>query len=465
MQQIRDAEAPPAPPSLCVHVTEEGVRTRRGWRRCRIGDDVEFKTEHLETYCLAQWDPIVFDALLVAAAAEYADKTQHRPARAWPRSLELHIPVHDPDRWRENRVTGALHDALDLLTGDRWQVTFYERTQPLEPPRQGQFTIPDGSGAVIPFSDGLDSRCVAGLVGLEMRDRLIRVRLGSKTCDGKTLSRQRHPFTSVPYRVQPGRVAESSARSRGFKFALLSGLAAYLSGAGQIIVPESGQGALGPSLITVGQGYEDYRSHPLFTQLMERFLLALLGHRVRFSFPRLWHTKAETLRAFVNGCEDGSSWAGTWSCWQQTRQVSVDRKKRQCGVCAACMLRRMSIHAAGLTDTETGYVWENLRASTFEASAAPSFAKEKITPALRQYAIAGTLHLDHLAGLKDSPASARRLALSAFQLGRALGEPEADIRAKLNSLIDKHEREWRSFVHSLGSHAFLADWAVKGRSQ
>ncbi len=51
----------------------------------------------------------------------------------------------------------------------------------------------------------------------------------------------------------------------------------YLAGASRVIVPESGQGALGPALVPVGQAYVDYRSHPLFTERMERFLAALLG--------------------------------------------------------------------------------------------------------------------------------------------------------------------------------------------
>ena len=122
---------------------------------------------------------------------------------------------------------------------------------------------------------------------------------------------------------------------------------AYLAGAREVIVPESGQGALGPSLVTAGQAYPDYRSHPLFTARMEKFIEALLGYRVRYAFPQIWQTKGETLRQFIEACpEDG--WASTRSCWQSQRHVSVDGRKRQCGICAACMLRRMSVHAAGL---------------------------------------------------------------------------------------------------------------------
>jgi hypothetical protein len=237
-------------------------------------------------------------------------------------------------------------------------------------------------------------------------------------------------------------------------------LAAYLAKASQIIVSESGQGALGPALVTVGQAYEDYRSHPLFTDRMERFLAALLGHQVRFQFPRLWYTKGETLATFIKECDGGSSWQGTWSCWQQTRQVSVEKKKRQCGICAACMLRRMSVHAAGLIEPEHTYVWEDLGAATFTDGAAASFPRKKITDKLRQYAIAGSLHLDHLAGLQGSAANLQGLTLNAFQLSRSVGLPEADVRAKLDRLLTQHGNEWKGFVHSLGKNSFVADWAI-----
>ena len=461
MKQIKETVM--AFPSIRVAVVEPGTRAQRGWMRCQIEKNIQFSTERLETYCFAEWEPIVYDAMLVAAAVEFGDRTQRRPAMKWEREIELRIPVHDPDRWNDRQVTGALHNLLDFLTGDRWRISFYKRSQLLNPPRQGQLNLPEGLSAVIPFSDGLDSRVVAGLMARELGDKLIRIRLGSKTCDARTLSRQRQPFTSVPYRVREGaqKFAESSARSRGFKFALISGLAAYLAKADQIIVPESGQGALGPSLVTVGQGYEDYRSHPLFTDRMEKFLAALLGHRVRFKFPRLWYTRGETLTKFVNESDESSIWSTTWSCWQQTRQVSVDKKKRQCGICAACMLRRMSVHAAGLSEPKQAYVWEDLGASTFDDGAAASFPRNKVTGKLRQYAIAGSLHLDHLAGLPASAANQQALSLNAFQLSQSLGLAQAEVSAKLGRLLIQHGKEWRSFVQSLGQNSFVAEWAIQ----
>jgi 7-cyano-7-deazaguanine synthase in queuosine biosynthesis len=449
-------------PQILVDVVEPGARAKRGWLACEIGSGVEFSMRDLESYCFAAWEPVVYDAMLVAAAVEYADKTQHRPALLWQRDITLRIPVHELQRWHDPQVIEALTNALVLLTGDCWTIQFYARRKAETPPTQRQFALPANVKAVIPFSDGLDSCAVAGLTARTLGDTLVRVRLGTKGYDGRSASGRPHPFTSIPYRLRAGKrpFAESSARSRGFKFALISGLAAYLAKADSVIVPESGQGALGPALVTVGQGYEDYRSHPLFTTLMQRFLFALLGHTVRYNFPRLWHTKAETLKAFVETCDNGEVWAKTWSCWQQNRHVSVAGVKRHCGICAACQLRRLSVHAAGLSEPPTVYVWENLGVAKFREGAAREFPKKKITSKLRDYAIAGTLHLDHLAGLRASAANAGALNLSAFQLGRSLGLSQDDARTRLDRLLRQHESEWKSFVQAQGRNSFIADWAV-----
>jgi len=457
---------PASEPKAVIHVAEKGTRTPRGVLRCEIGTNVTFSTTSLESYFFAGWERVAYDALLVAAAVEFADKTHRRAAFRWERDIVLRVPVHDVTRWRNRHVEAALLDALTFLTGDRWHLEFYQRRRPENPSQQVSLSLPPGLDAVLPFSNGLDSRAVAGLMTREMGTRLVRIRLGSLSSDREALARERQPFTSVPYKVKTatGSCVESSARSRGFKFALVSGIAAYLAKAGQVIVPESGQGALGPTLVTVGQAYEDYRSHPLFTGRMETLIEALFGHRVRYSFPQLWNTKGETLRRFVQECGD-ASWASTWSCWRQNRHVSVDGKRRQCGVCAACMLRRMSVHAAGLSELGQPYVWANLSAPTFEAGAAASYrAKGKITTASREYAIAGALHLDHLAGLLGGRTHSRALDLVAFQLGGALGLGQTDARTRLERLLEQHRVEWEAFMVSLGPHSFVADWALWGRA-
>src|SRR5262249_21363169 len=107
----------------------------------------------------------------------------------------------------------------------------------------------------------------------------------------------------------------------------------------------------------------------------------------------------------------------------------------------------------------------NLSARSFDQGAASSYrAKGKITAASREYAIAGALHLDHLAGLADSKAQSRTLDLAAFRVAAPLGLAQADARARLDRLLKQHRVEWTSFVDSLGPNSFVADWAPGSRS-
>jgi hypothetical protein len=453
-------------PAVQVDVHEAGRRARAGRVSCEIETNLIFKTHNLAAYFFAKWEPVVFDLMVLAASVEFCDRIQRRPALRWGRAFELRLPVHDPHVWKQKSVSDTLHEALELLTGDQWDITFTKRKKPAAEPVQELFYLDTGAEAVIPFSDGLDSRAVGALMAEEYGSRLVRVRLGSKKKDQpKDSSGRKQPFMALPYQVKSveSRFVESSARSRGFKFAVLSGSAAYFAKAGKVIVPESGQGALGPTLVPVGQAYEDYRNHPRFMKQMTAFFKALLGADIEFVFPRLWFTKGETLKAYLalsNSKDD--EWWKTRSCWQDNRHVSVDNHRRQCGICAACMLRRLSVHAADLAEPAETYVWENLSAPTFDAGVAGGYNKN--TRAQKQYAIAGTLHLDHLAHLKQSRAAERPLSLAIFQLARSLGESEAAIASKLERLLSQHKKEWKNYMNSLGPQSFVAQWADNDQS-
>lgn len=445
----------------CVEVGEPHHKTTEGFDRCEIGGHVRFQPQALSSYFFSNGEPLLYDALLVAAACEYCDRTVRRPVRTWSRSLTLRIPVHDVQHWNSPSVAKALHEAINFLTGDTWDVRFYRREAPVEEPSQPFIPLEHPAEAVLPFSEGMDSRAVAGLMSKTMPHGLVRVRLGSRIINGHNPDPQRCRFAAVPFKVHAGtrRFVESSVRSRGFKFSLISGLAAYLAKAGRVIVTESGQGAIGPSLITVGQAYGDYRNNPRFTILMERFIKALLGHSISYEFPRLWHTKAETLRQYYDECEEGPrEWQSTSSCWMGNRQASVDHKRRQCGICAACLLRRMSVHAASLEEDRSTYIWEDLSSPEFEHGASSHFDPAKITKSKRDYAIAGALHLDHLATITRSAMNTITLKRYIFNLSRATNLDENIVSENLMGLLSRHEVEWRSFLASLGKRSFIHAW-------
>lgn len=441
----------PRVPETAIDVVEPGCQPRKGRVAFDLGRDLRFSTEGLQSYAFARWEPVIHDAMIVAAAVEYADRTTRRPALGWTRKIELRVPVHEPDRWSAPSVVDALHDALQFLTGDIWMIEFTRRNGKALAPSQEDLQLPVKTEAVIAYSDGMDSRAVAGIMTATLGERLVRVRVGSKA-GGRPAKGKREPFTRVPYSVSAS--GESTARNRGFKFALISGIAAYLAEADQIIIPESGQGVFGPALVTAAHAYPDFRNHPLFTARMEKFLKALMRRPFKFAFPRLWHTKGETLREFTS-LPDSDTWRDTKSCWRGAQWSALNGKLLQCGICAACMLRRMSVHAAGLSETGESYICHDLGAPALEASLQDGF--RRMSPAFREYAIAGTLHLDHLADMAEEDnhsAVARHAALTATALDIA----PAIAEERLREMLKRHAAEWRSFIKDTGARSFLRQW-------
>jgi len=442
---------------LVVDVVEPNGRCRRGAEPCRINNNITFDIGALESFSSRRWQPLVYDLLLLAAAVEFCDRTLVRSSMNWGRRFKLHIPVHEPYRWKDASVGRALTEALNLLTGDDWHLEFRAQKAPAPRPAQERMTFPADAEAVIAYSDGMDSQAVAALEGNRLGKRLVRVRVGSKQHDISRIERREMPFKAVPYDVKLNKKnGESSARSRGFKFSVVSAVAAYLIEAPAAIVPESGQGALAPVFLPVGHGYEDYRNHPTFTSHMERFFFALLNYRVKFQFPRLWATKGETLREFVESYDVGAKWQKTRSCWQNSRQVSIGRARRQCGVCAACILRRLSVHAAGLVESPDVYVWESLSAETWKEGAAKQFSQ--FTKALHEYSIAGVLHFEHLAALPGSSQYELIKRLKTYELARSLGQDPQDVSQKLDRLLLQHAKEWSAFTQDLGPRSFVRQW-------
>lgn len=458
------------PPIDCqctsVDVVECGENELRGRVRCAIDENLSFDLSRMESYFFAKYEPVFHDAFVVASAIEFCDMTKHRSNNGWGRHFSLCVPVHDPDRWSQKLVADCLRDAIEFLTGDHWDLRFYPRKRPATQPLQDPLNLRCGFSAVIPFSNGLDSRIAAGLASREFDDRIVRIRLGTKKTSPSEIDPFKDYFTAVPFCVRQGkkRFSESSARSRSFKFLLACGIAAVISDAERVIVPESGQGALGPCLVPVGQVSPDYRNHPRFGRLMEKFLRALIGFKGHFEYPHIWNTKGEMLALFIEKTNNSVDWANTRSCWQQNRQVGVDGKARQCGICTACLLRRLSVHAAGQIEASNTYVWENLSAPTFDAGVTPDFDKAKITSAMKQHAIAGTLYLDHLAVLQDLWANAPRVKLESFNLSHSLEMDQDIVKKMLLGLVTRHKTEWDNFMTFLGPDSFLVNWIQGERS-
>ena len=436
-------------------VVERGTHDYTQRTEVALGDAIRFSTAGLESYSFSRWEPILYDAMVVAATIEYADRTVRRPSQGWARQISVCIPVHDPDRWNMHSVLSSLQDALEFLTGDYWEFRFRNRTRSADPPLQNLLGLPVDTQAVLSYSDGLDSLSVAKLLNNKGSRTLLRVRVGSKVWDSSQLEDCKDPFAMVPYRVSCRQLSkEPSCRSRGFRFAMITGVAAYLANADEIVVPESGQGIIGPALVYVGQAYPDFRNHPFFVVRMQRFINALFGTKVKFIYPRIWCTKGQTLGEYISLFGE-RGWERTRSCWKNSRWCSVNGERRQCGVCAACMLRRLSVHAAGQVEKRDAYVTTCMRATTLDGAIDIDFARR--TSAFDQYAIAGALHMQYLAEM-GNPEFDSRLRGHSTLLARYMGLNANYVKDKLTNLFEQHSHEWKSYLDSLGQDSFVKRW-------
>jgi hypothetical protein len=434
------------------------VDVRDGAIAAGLGSAISLSIAGLESYFYTGWRPELVDLLVIAAAVEYCDLSVKRPAWGWARAFDLRVAVHALDRWEDPAVHNALEEALSFLTGDQWTVSFIKRARAVNRVGQGTLGFDVRDRVIMPYSDGVDSRAVSALVDHAENGGLVRVRLGTKGADSHSKDPRERRFMSVPYQVRfdSGQRVESSARSRGFKFAVITGIAAVLANVDRIVVTESGQGALGPILVTLGQSYPDYRVHPAFTRRIEALFEALTGKGLRFEYPRIWSTKGETIAA-AQKLAHPPNWANTRSCWQGARQVSFDHKRRQCGICAACMLRRLSMHTASVEERAANYIWEDLSASEIEKGAVAGFAL--MTNSLREHAIAGVLHLDHLASVSNSGIHHRAVGRVARETADALRMSATEAEANLFALLARHRAEWLAFQESLGPQSFVAKLA------
>lgn len=413
--------------------------------------DLVVTPEALSTYAYKNCDVFVLDIFTLIGAIEYADRTTRRSLVSQSREFNIEIPVYDRARWNSLGIEPVLARTLAFLTGDVWNISFTSRHGRIPELPQPKLPLDPGDSLVLPYSGGLDSKAVASILATESSSHLYLVKVSrqSKTrSDSNT-----KPFSIMPFKlILPKSGRESSARSRAFKFTLIGGLAAYLVGSKKVVMSESGQGIFGPALAPVAQEYPDYRNHPLFTNRMEKLLETMFGTRIQFHYPRMWSTKAETLSAWL-GLAPPEHWYRAKSCWYDQRWGSVSNTSRQCGVCAACMYRRMSVFASGHNEPNELYIAENLKAQSLEESLVPGF--KHATSAFRQYAIAGTLQQDNLAELATTQVEvidqhAEMLSLS--------GLDQQELNRALKDLLRRHASEWQAYLSYLGPDSFISKW-------
>lgn len=447
-------------PSAVIDVFEPGSKPRHADFQCKIGRDLTIDPDLLSRYCVRDLDSVVDDLVLVAGSVAFADRVVVRkPSIAWRRNLRVNIPVHNPDRWREPELYRKLTQTLDHLTGDNWTFMFAQRRNRTNIQPQARLPLGSDTSLVMPYSDGLDSFAVARLVAAKNPNvPLVLVTTGNRKNpaldESNSELRRRMYRVAIPFRLSSRgglvRHREPSYRSRAFIFGVMAGIAAHLLNATQIFVAESGQGALGPWLTPVGNEAPDIRMHPSFTSRLASFLNHVLGTDLAHVHPQLWKTKGETLRDLEQSrLADG--WWLTSSCARDQRHVSKDNKRIQCGVCAGCLLRRQSLHAAGLASDADIYLWKNLNAVVLSRAV----SRRRTSDNDERQALCAVLEIQQFAEMNSK---AENLRTAAEDLAPFVNEQSELVELSLRRLISMHASEWSQFRSTLASQSFINQW-------
>lgn len=411
--------------------------------------------------------PVQVDDVLDVGMAVYATDRLVRRVKArgsWePRDLSLRVPVAHPEVWETLRA--PLIELLEWLTTDRWTLDFVaadgrRRNRPASvvPPR-----LPERPFVGL-YSGGLDSLAgviaqaqdpafdAAVLVGGQAAPRL----KGLQTKQRAELAARlphlhweafrgfRHPYK--PGQLGKWQVAEQkqekSQRSRAFLFLVFGAVTAYAYRTDTLHVYENGPGAINLPYTPAFGGADLTRAmHPKTLVLAARFFTALFGEPFQVVNPSLWLTKGE-MCGRVAGWGLGDLVTVTKSC----DSFPLREARDQCGLCTSCLLRRISLHAAGLrfADQEPAQYRDDIYAmntGTSDRHLRPYF-----------YMLEQARTLDRVTGtgqLLDFRLEFDALDEARYALEELTGLPTAEVDARLVRLYRRHAQEVLEFHDEL----------------
>ena len=430
----------------------------------RLDARTSFETKHLHEYCFSAPTGISHDIASLLGAVRLADRgfVRHH-SRAWERTLEIELPVYELSTWRTQAVTNSLEDCLKYLTGDQWSFRFVKRRR--KPATAGQVHLvssPDVPRVFVPFSHGLDSYAQSELLTASRRDKLeivhVNINANRRSASWRSLGRRgRARAVPVSSQVDEPHHAEPSFRTRPFIYDMMAAYGAAMSNTSRVLVPENGQGSLGGSLVPLGNEAPHRSCHPGFTSRLARFVHALTGREVNFEHPGLYLTKGQVLARLAKVRPNSNEWLLAHpSCSYDSRHAHDGGRKVHCGVCGNCLLRRLSVHAAGLADS-TRYRAADLKASTIDGTFGDGDLPREIA-AYRDVALNSARSMQRLADLADAPAAARVWA-EIDGLARYQARSVQEVKSDMFTLLQQHRSEWNAFLQHCGQSSWVTQLA------
>ena len=322
-------------------------------------------------------DSLSMDLCEIAAYVFMADKSFKRGDYGkWTRGLSFLVPVRNPERW--NAVKAVLTNAVATLSGDNIEFHFVKKTDTkpgkrdsVERRKETQTPDKHESDCVCLFSGGLDSFAGAAYLLKQGRNPLFASHYVSslKSLQANLIRGIETEFhrevEHFQYRVTSRTTKntrykfenkESSHRARSFMFLSYAAVAAATRGISDIFICENGVLSLNIPISDARKGTRSTRhAHPLFLQYFNQFINALYNRTFSVQNPFQFWTKAQEAR-LLEKRKLHPLIKNTVTCWGYPNQTLKYPNSNHCGYCIPCIVRRVSVKAAGLAAYDDQYV-------------------------------------------------------------------------------------------------------------
>ena len=336
------------------------------------GRDFRLDTRAPRRFFIGDPSPRCADLLRVGMAVYLVDRIVRRGTgrtRPWRRNLKVRVEVHDRDFWSSLALSDALHEAVEFVTGDFWEIEFSGQRSVCEWSRPLlAAAVAADSPLICLYSGGLDSASGLGLQIKKFPERTFnpvtvkhQPRQHTLIESQYRLLRGRHRATIEPLVVKSARIGsvgsrwgkeEPSQRGRSFLFAAAGAVAASMAGVTEVEVFESGIGAINVPLLAGMVGSRPTRGcHPEFFRLMSHLASLVAAREITFRLPFFNRTKGEMVRS-INDAGLADLALSTISCARYPRGF---RPYESCGVCPACLFRRQAMIVGGIEEPSGTY--------------------------------------------------------------------------------------------------------------
>ncbi len=285
--------------------------------------------------------------------------------QGWSRHFRLFIPVSEIDKWIPCK--GLIEELLSFLSGDKWEITFRQKSNGQEKLELPIDTNPDKIQKVALFSGGLDSFIGA----IDLLEDEVKVAFVSHYKRGSESSVQTrlyeelakkygggsfmpHQFWVQPSQKHKDTSKEGSSRARSFLYMCLGlSVANSLGQDVDFIIPENGLISLNVPLTgTRLSSHSTRTTHPYYLKLFKNIVYAL-GVENIITNPYQYLTKGEMMAQCKNQSLLKVLSPQTLSCShsEHSRYAGLS-PGIHCGYCVPCLIRQAAEKKSKIAGTQ-----------------------------------------------------------------------------------------------------------------